>query len=290
MAIEVKCPNGHRIKAPEKYAGKKVKCPKCKVVILVPATVRPELVEEIEIVEPEAAPDPLGIDSFATDGFNSDPFADAANFDASADPLSNPLGDLSGDPLGASMGDPLGVPGGDPLGAPVVGGAYAAPVAQPQQPAKKSGSSKNLLLIIGGVGGGVLFLILAVVAFLFLFPGGDGGGGDPNEFAESKALRAEAREMFSGEEFGGSLTEEKLEDSIKQSREVFPNYMFLPIAREKALSRGEESPIAKELTEQLLTITNFESIRDKYEKDGRSDEFIFQLLAVSYRGFIKIYD
>src|SRR5688572_10938183 len=36
MPINVKCPRGHMIAVAEKYAGKRVKCPKCETAVVVP--------------------------------------------------------------------------------------------------------------------------------------------------------------------------------------------------------------------------------------------------------------
>lgn len=36
MSIKVKCPNSHTLKVPEKFANKKVKCPKCQTIVVVP--------------------------------------------------------------------------------------------------------------------------------------------------------------------------------------------------------------------------------------------------------------
>ena len=36
MQISVKCSNGHKLRAPEKLFGKKIKCPKCAVVVRIP--------------------------------------------------------------------------------------------------------------------------------------------------------------------------------------------------------------------------------------------------------------
>lgn len=48
--LQVKCPNGHGLKVPEKLAGKKVKCPKCEAafVVPVPASVSGEIPSFLE--------------------------------------------------------------------------------------------------------------------------------------------------------------------------------------------------------------------------------------------------
>jgi len=38
MSIEVTCPNGHRLKIKEKYAGKQGTCPVCRAPVCVPVT------------------------------------------------------------------------------------------------------------------------------------------------------------------------------------------------------------------------------------------------------------
>src|SRR5687767_2104187 len=37
MPISIVCPNGHKLSAKEEHAGKKLRCPKCRADILVPA-------------------------------------------------------------------------------------------------------------------------------------------------------------------------------------------------------------------------------------------------------------
>lgn len=59
----VQCPNGHGLKVPPKFAGKRVKCPKCEAAFLIPAPVAEEIPGFLEESpqddwdsEPEAAP------------------------------------------------------------------------------------------------------------------------------------------------------------------------------------------------------------------------------------------
>jgi hypothetical protein len=46
MPIEIACPNGHQLRVAEKFAGKRVRCPRCQVILEVPA-----VIEESELVE-----------------------------------------------------------------------------------------------------------------------------------------------------------------------------------------------------------------------------------------------
>lgn len=76
MPIKVVCPQGHKLSAPEKIAGKRVQCPKCKSVVQIPELESPET-DEGQGVNAAPAPqpdaDPLDLDPLA----GSDPLADS---------------------------------------------------------------------------------------------------------------------------------------------------------------------------------------------------------------------
>ena len=57
MAIEVICPNGHKIQVKDKYAGKSGLCPRCRARIEVPNLVQEEEEELIDLVPRRTAID-----------------------------------------------------------------------------------------------------------------------------------------------------------------------------------------------------------------------------------------
>lgn len=60
MSIQFQCSNGHKINAPDQYAGKKVKCPKCGTPTLVALPPGEEDELETDLVEPMSEADPFG--------------------------------------------------------------------------------------------------------------------------------------------------------------------------------------------------------------------------------------
>lgn len=48
MSIPVKCPNGHRLKVPDEYAGRSVRCPRCKQQFGVPGEIAAAELEEVQ--------------------------------------------------------------------------------------------------------------------------------------------------------------------------------------------------------------------------------------------------
>src|SRR4051794_29393003 len=57
MPIDVACSCGKKLSAPEKYAGKRVRCPGCQAVVVIPEpVVEPEILEE-EAISPEVLED-----------------------------------------------------------------------------------------------------------------------------------------------------------------------------------------------------------------------------------------
>ena len=145
MAIEVTCSNGHKLKAKDELAGKKLKCPKCSVQVTVPfpepATPDGEsLLSDLEKLEQSAAHDPLAMD---------------------------PLGNSAMDPLGGLPVDDWMA--GVPLAANPV--AHPAPARSTSEPSS-SGSQFQLLLFfgIGGGGGAGLALIVLLLVWLLRSP------------------------------------------------------------------------------------------------------------------------
>jgi hypothetical protein len=167
MTISVVCPQGHKLNAKEKLAGKRIKCPKCGSVVKIPEV---------------AVPEPHELDPLADGGLppleELDPLASGAASDAAADD-SLGLGDefgqsdsLTGDGL-PPLDDSLGMQAELP----------AAPAAQktPLQAStdtateeQKLRSNLPLITILGIVGGGAVvgFLFVGVLAW-FLFGGSD---------------------------------------------------------------------------------------------------------------------
>ena len=74
MSIQFQCSNGHKINAPDQYAGKKVKCPKCGTPTLVAPPPAEEDEIEADLVEPMSEADPFG-GVLPTSTENSDTFA-----------------------------------------------------------------------------------------------------------------------------------------------------------------------------------------------------------------------
>ena len=63
MPIEVQCPCGKSLNAPDDYAGKRIKCPVCGELLTVPADESPEEVVEVpaaQVLEKEGGPSSLG--------------------------------------------------------------------------------------------------------------------------------------------------------------------------------------------------------------------------------------
>lgn len=175
MPITVTCPSGHKINAPEKFAGKVVKCPKCSQPIQVPS-----LAEEVPMASemPTPAADPFADFSANASGAPADPFGEFASMPA------------------ASYAPTSYSPGAY---APA-GGGYA-PVSQGSvQPAKagnKSAQSKKSVLplvLIGVVGGGLVLVVLAVavVGFMYMKSGPSGS----NTIVASLGLESETDREF----------------------------------------------------------------------------------------------
>lgn len=125
MAIKVTCVNGHVLKAPENLVGKKVKCPKCDVVVLVSP--------------PSSADSPVDMGhQTGTGGGANDPFGSSANYD--------PFGSMD-------MGQmpPANPQGYAPSWPPVARSQNTAP----PEPVVKTGT--NPLLIYGAVAGIAFF-------------------------------------------------------------------------------------------------------------------------------------
>jgi len=163
MPIIVTCRCGQRLQAPDNFAGKVTKCPKCAASLRVPAAVSaPRGNNPPGNIQPgnnPPAPDP------------SDPLGlgDLGQYESmgAADPLGSPA-------AYGSMGGQM--PGQTPMGGPMPAGyGYPQQTAHgygwPQQPAAASSGGKQwsmrtVLIVLGGAGAFLLLLVGALSAVI----------------------------------------------------------------------------------------------------------------------------
>lgn len=158
MPISVVCPNGHKLSAQEKLAGKKVKCPKCQALIQIPPRV--EELETLPVLD-----DPFASTEQPGASQDSGSMGGLPSFDTQDFGNSNELPNSSSVPFGSNSQDPFY---GELPAAPMQHNfAYQAPT-QPTKSVKDE--KKNWPLLIGvGVGGLVAVLVVfGTVGFLLL--------------------------------------------------------------------------------------------------------------------------
>lgn len=143
MPVLVKCPNSHKINVPDKYVGKKVKCPKCEAEFVVttgeassivtpapvtakpPQPTSPPKAQSNSQTSSQRSPQPTKsqaskpvtpfakpiqdtpVVSEATTPF--DPFSSSLP-EPTADPFADPFGNTPADPVGSSTADPFADP------------------------------------------------------------------------------------------------------------------------------------------------------------------------------------
>ena len=174
MPISVLCPNGHKLTAKEKLAGKRVKCPKCGSVVQIPELELPELDEGLVLDEAAS--------QAATE---SDPLASMPSSAAADDPLGLGTGfedsfPQDADPLGSTDLPALGDDPSPQVSTPSMSASpYASvqPASGSAAPSKREFESKpaaklSLAVIIGIAGGGIVLglMCMGVVGWL-LFSG-----------------------------------------------------------------------------------------------------------------------
>lgn len=186
MPISVACPQGHRLKAKEKLAGKRLKCPKCGSVVQIPELGSPEPDGELVSLESTEQPAP-----------KMDLPADGETSNASEDDMFG-LGDASAQ--SDTLFDDNLPPLDDPLNAQAELPTAPAPQDAPMQSAvgeakteQDSSSKLNTTQIVAlAGGGGVVGLLLVGLLAWLLFGGGDeeppavaGNEGPPADVAEA---------------------------------------------------------------------------------------------------------
>lgn len=135
MPVLVKCPNSHKINVPDKFIGKKVKCPKCEAEFVVAAGEAPSAVTPAPVTtKPQQPASPTktqsGSQPSKTQPSNAvvpaskpimaspvvseptapfDPFSSALP-EPTADPFADPFGNAPTDPFGNTASDPFADP------------------------------------------------------------------------------------------------------------------------------------------------------------------------------------
>ncbi len=248
MPIRFVCQNGHKLNAKDELAGRTVRCPKCKV---------PVVIEELVIAEEGAAAEPFAFGNLEPD--DPDPFAEPF---ASPEPSASPS-------IGQSYG-------------------YSFPDAtQQNQPARNttagkkaaatSATSQNLFwkLRFAIAGAGIFCCLLLLGLLVVLMKPGDSSRASSGNTASSekdlprlirskmmleetvkmmaKAKAASERGPFTNEQFDANkvpLTNEQLiaeiEKSIEKSNkdliELFPESGMVTEATEERLRMGTPDP------------------------------------------------
>ncbi len=237
MPITVTCPSGHTINAPEKFAGKVVKCPKCSQ-----PTQIPSLAEEVPMA--------LEMPTSAT----VDPFADfSAN--ASGAPA-DPFGEFASMPV-ASYAPTSYSPGSYAQ----AGGGYA-PVSQgsgqPTAAGSKSARAKKSalpLVLIGVAGGGfvLVLLVVAVVGFMYMKSGSSSG----SSIAASFGLGSEADREFELIKAGMTArfwpNKQKLSREDEEDRERAFETIRKMLSPDAIVYFGYDAGMRKRMREYLLT-------------------------------------
>lgn len=159
MSVKVSCENGHRLNAPESLVGKKVKCPKCGVQVLVQASG----------ANPSASPNsqPNSFDVASSNSQANEGFVDFGV--GGFDDHSSPPGSLYSDADFASMPSAAAQPTGYNWG----------PAAQPNMAASPAPSKKavsiNPVFLSGSIASGG-FLAVCTLGIMWFIVGSLGSG------------------------------------------------------------------------------------------------------------------
>lgn len=163
MPISVTCPSGHKINAPEKYAGKVVKCPKCSQAVQIPSMAE-ELPMAHEVPAVESA-DPFGSFSANMGQTTADPFAEFANMpQANYSPTSYPAAPYAAGPYSTG-------------GNSAASGTARASATSGSKPAGRAQKSGIPILWIGIACGGAMIVLLSVAVIGFIYISSSPGGG-----------------------------------------------------------------------------------------------------------------
>lgn len=240
MPISVTCPSGHKINAPEKYAGKVVKCPKCSQAVQIP-----NMAEEVpmahELPAVESA-DPLGNFSADMGQTAADPFAEFANMPpASYSPASYPAAPYAAAPYSAG-------------GNAAAGGASRASSTSGNKPAGKAQKSGIPILWIGIAGGGAMIVLLSVVVIGFIYmsssPGGGSVlsalGGQSEADREFELIKSALEARFGKPDSNGNVPRE-------EEKEIVLNSMRKMCAADAVNYFGYDAAMRKRMREYLMT-------------------------------------
>jgi len=162
MPISVTCPNGHKLTAKDKLAGKTVRCPKCEVEVTIPLADEPESDSELEMLD------------------EWDPLASGGTEESEVGlPAADPLGDLG--------------EFGEPHTLSELPSAPQASLPQPSTPQSRpadsasSARSAPIGLIWAAAGGGLFvgLLLVSLVGWMLL------SGGETREIAVANRVSQE---------------------------------------------------------------------------------------------------
>lgn len=241
MSITVTCPSGHKINAPEKFAAKVVKCPKCSQPIQIPS-----LAEEVPMAleMPTPAADPFADFSANASGAPADPFGEFATIPA------------------ASYAPTSYSPGNYSPGAYAPSGGGYAPVSQgsgqPATAGNKSAQSKKSVLplvLIGVVGGGLVLVVLAVavVGFMYMKSGPSGS----NTIVASLGLESEVDREFELIKAGLNAkfwpNQQKLSREDEEDRERAFETIRKLLSPDAIVYFGYDTSMRKRMREYFLT-------------------------------------
>ena len=134
MPVLVKCPNSHKINVPDKFIGKKVKCPKCEAEFIVTAGEEPSAVTPTPVTAKPHQPTFQPKTQSGSQPSNSQP--SNASVPASKPIVASPVVSeptAPFDPFSSALAEPTADPFADPFGnAPA--DPFADPFAQPANP------------------------------------------------------------------------------------------------------------------------------------------------------------
>ncbi len=263
----VTCANGHRLSVAEKFAGRKVKCPKCEEIITVPSASLPEVQPTARDIAPE------------TSNAGFDPFGDLPG-------LQN-ITAGSPEVYGLGQAEPSSFASSAAFQQQSVPDPRTAPVTRTSISTKQAPASNTRLLIFAGLGFfGVTIPALLIAVLIWLTSSGDQGlalESDNGPRKESEVLRkAIAKYMHAQSEKGGSHWTES-EDFYTMPRATgFPNFLMVSDAEQRRLDSNKKSPALQKRGELLRTALKAIGKEHKTGSEGIEDN------AVGERAFADI--